>query len=251
MIAIITKRSNLRCDRKHYDPFLSLFFPNTTHLSIYIYVCVCRENTLLLTGNPGYCNLPRLDSTCLSAVWYRVGHCCNWSRNAIALLIIEIINGPRYRVGSYSKYLDKSRYGVKEDVSRCSLSKIYIYICMRVFLRDYRKKLFISSLFSFLSLLQREKRRTRFEYFFFHHWNLAVVEIRLFKYISFLSDLVIILTWNIDWLIGLPIIWVTFRTKPPPVGQYLRRACSFYPMNLTFRCTIIVLSRRLAVRFKF
>lgn len=143
----------------------SLFFSQTqTHLSIYIYMCVCRENTLLLTGNPGYCNLPRLDSTCLSAVWYRVGHCCNWSRNAIALLIIEIINGPRYRVGSYSKYLDKSRYGGCFEM----FSFENIYICMRVFLRDYRKKLFISSLFShsFLSP-QREKRRTRFEYFFF------------------------------------------------------------------------------------
>lgn len=99
----------------------SLFSTNT-RTYLYMSVCVEREPPLL-TGNPGYCNLPRLDSTCLSAVWYRVGHCCNWSRNAIALLIIEIINGPRYRVGSYSKYLDKSRYlGAKEDVSRCSSS---------------------------------------------------------------------------------------------------------------------------------
>lgn len=99
----------------------SLFSTNT-RTYLYMSVCVEREPPLLI-GNPGYCNLPRLDSTCLSAVWYRVGHCCNWSRNAIALLIIEIINGPRYRVGSYSKYLDKSRYlGAKEDVSRCSSS---------------------------------------------------------------------------------------------------------------------------------
>lgn len=64
-----------------------------------------------------------------------------------------------------------------------------IYICMRVFLRDYRKKLFISSLFShsFLSLsAKREEENKVRVFFFFHHWNLAVVEIRLFKYISFL-----------------------------------------------------------------
>lgn len=129
---------------------------------------------------------------------------------------------------------------------------IYIYICACSFVIIEKSCLYRAYFrIHFFHCPQREKRRTRFEYFFFHHWNLAVVEIRLFKYISFLSDLVIILTWNIDWLIGLPIIWVTFRTKPPPVGQYLRRACSFYPMNLTFRCTIIVLSRRLAVRFKF
>lgn len=118
----------------------SSLFSTNTRTYLYMSVCVCREPPLL-TGNPGYCNLPRLDSTCLSAVWYRVGHCCNWSRNAIALLIIEIINGPRYRVGSYSKYLDKSRYlGAKEDVSRCSSSFEYthIYTHTRAFLRDYR-----------------------------------------------------------------------------------------------------------------
>lgn len=227
----------------------SLFFSQTQHTYLYIYVCVCRENTLLLTGNPGYCNLPRLDSTCLSAVWYRVGHCCNWSRNAIALLIIEIINGPRYRVGSYSKYLDKSRYGGCFEMF--SFENIYIYVCACSFVIMERSCLY-RAYFHIHFFLRKERRGEQdSSIFFFHHWNLAVVEIRLFKYISFLSVLVIILTWNIDWLIGLPIIWVTFRTKPPPVGQYLRRACSFYPMNLTFRCTIIVLSRRLAVRFKF
>lgn len=56
-----------------------------------------------------------------------------------------------------------------EDVSRCSLSKIYIYICMRVFLRDYRKKLFISSLFShsFLSLSAKREEENKVRVFFF------------------------------------------------------------------------------------
>lgn len=139
-----------------------------------------------------------------------------------------------------------------EDVSRCSLSKIYIYMYARVPSWLLKEVVYIELIFTFISFSAKREEENKIRvFFFFHHWNPAVVEIRLFKYISFLSDLVIILTWNIDWLIGLPIIWVTFRTKPPPVGQYLRRACSFYPMNLTFRCTIIVLSRRLAVRFKF
>lgn len=154
----------------------SLFF-SQTHLSIYIYVCVCRENTLLLTGNPGYCNLPRLDSTCLSAVWYRVGHCCNWSRNAIALLIIEIINGPRYRVGSYSKYLDKSRYGIKEDVSRCSLSKIYIYMYARVPSWLSKKVVYIELIFISFTLAKREEENKVRVFFFF------IIEIqRLLKF---------------------------------------------------------------------
>lgn len=144
----------------------SLFSTNT-RTYLYMSVCVEREPPLL-TGNPGYCNLPRLDSTCLSAVWYRVGHCCNWSRNAIALLIIEIINGPRYRVGSYSKYLDKSRYlGAKEDVSRCSSSfectRTYTYTRVPSWLSLwsclYNILTFIF-LFSYCSL-------QRFEYIFF------------------------------------------------------------------------------------
>lgn len=145
----------------------SLFSTNT-RTYLYMSVCVEREPPLLI-GNPGYCNLPRLDSTCLSAVWYRVGHCCNWSRNAIALLIIEIINGPRYRVGSYSKYLDKSRYlGAKEDVSRCSSSFEYthIYTHTRAFLRDYRFEAvyIIFSVHLFILLLLSAKVRI---YFFF------------------------------------------------------------------------------------
>lgn len=132
-----TNSKTLRSTSLSLSPSL---FSTNTRTYLYMSVCVCREPPLL-TGNPGYCNLPRLDSTCLSAVWYRVGHCCNWSRNAIALLIIEIINGPRYRVGSYSKYLDKSRYlGAKEDGSRYSSSFEYthIYTHTRAFLRDYR-----------------------------------------------------------------------------------------------------------------
>lgn len=127
---------------------------------------------------------------------------------------------------------------------------IYIYVCACSFV-IIEKSCLYRAYFHFFHSCKERRGEQGSSIFFFHHWNPAVVEIRLFKYISFLSDLVIILTWNIDWLIGLPIIWVTFRTKPPPVGQYLRHACSFYPMNLTFRCTIIVLSRRLAVRFKF
>lgn len=146
---------------------LSFFPKHNTLIYIYMCVCVCRENTLLLTGNPGYCNLPRLDSTCLSAVWYRVGHCCNWSRNAIALLIIEIINGPRYRVGSYSKYLDKSRYGVKEDVSRCSLSKIYIYMYARVPSWLWKEVVYIELIFTFISFSAKREEENKVRVFFF------------------------------------------------------------------------------------
>lgn len=109
--------------RKHYDPSsvfsLSLFFPQTNTRALYTRV----EGITLLTGNPGYCNLPRLDSTCLSAVWYRVGHCCNWSRNAIALLIIEIINGTRYRAASQLQDRINRNIlvnGAKEDFERLS-----------------------------------------------------------------------------------------------------------------------------------
>lgn len=98
---------------------LSLFFPQTNTRALYTRV----EGITLLTGNPGYCNLPRLDSTCLSAVWYRVGHCCNWSRNAIALLIIEIINGTRYRAASQLQDRINRNIlvnGAKEDFERLS-----------------------------------------------------------------------------------------------------------------------------------
>lgn len=64
---------------------------------------MCAEISLAFKFS---CNLPRLDSICLPAVWYRGGHCCNWSRNAIALLIIEIINGTQSRA---SRRLDKLR----------------------------------------------------------------------------------------------------------------------------------------------
>lgn len=163
-------------------------------------VCVEREPPLL-TGNPGYCNLPRLDSTCLSAVWYRVGHCCNWSRNAIALLIIEIINGPRYRVGSYSKYLDKSRYlGAKEDVSRCSSSFecTHIYTHTRAFLRDYRFEAvyIIFSYSSFYSLIALCKGSNIIffssTYAFLWLQEYQILILRLFKFFSFLPDLIIL-----------------------------------------------------------
>lgn len=127
-------------------------------------MCVCRENTLLLTGNPGYCNLPRLDSTCLSAVWYRVGHCCNWSRNAIALLIIEIINGPRYRVGSYSKYLDKSRYGGCFEMF--SFENIYIYVCACSFVIIERSCLYRAYFHFFHSCKERRGEQGSSIFFF-------------------------------------------------------------------------------------
>lgn len=146
-------------------------------------MCVCRENTLLLTGNPGYCNLPRLDSTCLSAVWYRVGHCCNWSRNAIALLIIEIINGPRYRVGSYSKYLDKSRYGGCFEMF--SFENIYIYMYARVPSWLSKKVVYIELIFISFTLAKREEEN-KVRVFFFSSlkssgcWNSTFINISLF-----------------------------------------------------------------------
>lgn len=121
---LINESTNLRWSNSKtttiHPPFsLSLsFFPKQTHAH-----CTRVEGITLLTGNPGYCNLPRLDSTCLSAVWYRVGHCCNWSRNAIALLIIEIINGTRYRAASQLQDRINRNIlvnGAKEDFERLS-----------------------------------------------------------------------------------------------------------------------------------
>lgn len=161
-----TNSKTLRSTSLSLSPSL---FSTNTRTYLYMSVCVEREPPLL-TGNPGYCNLPRLDSTCLSAVWYRVGHCCNWSRNAIALLIIEIINGPRYRVGSYSKYLDKSRYlGAKEDVSRCSSSfectRTYTYTRVPSWLSLW-SCLYNILMYLFILLLLSAKVRIYFFFFY-------------------------------------------------------------------------------------
>lgn len=71
-----------------------------------------------------------------------------------------------------------------EDVSRCSLSKIYIYMYARVPSWLSKKVVYIELIFISFTLAKREEENKVRVFFFFHHWNLAVVEIRLF--ISFL-----------------------------------------------------------------
>lgn len=67
------------------------------------------------------------------------------------------------------------------------LFRKYIYMYARVPSWLWKEVVYIELIFAFISFsAKREEENKVRVFFFFHHWNLAVVEIRLFKYISFL-----------------------------------------------------------------